>query len=146
MVGSYKYQKQYAKDNPQKVKEWRENYHNSESYKNYLNKSANERRYRYAIDPKFRERVKQQDMRRRRRLKNRVLIHYSKVGYPCCVDCGEYDIRCLSIDHINGGGTQHRKDTGAGIKFYHWLERNNYPSGYDTTCMNCNFRRRYNYP
>ena len=100
---------------------------------------------RYNNDINYRNRVRQKDYRRRRRNKNVVLTHYSKVGYPCCVDCGEYDIRCLSIDHINGGGTQHRKKTGSGHNFYIWLKKNDYPEGYDTTCMNCNFKRRYGY-
>lgn len=124
---------------------WNEYYKTTDGYKNWLSRSAKEKRERYNSDEEYKIKIKQQDNKRRRRLRNRVLIHYSKVDYPCCVDCGEWDIRCLSIDHINGGGTQHRKETGSGVKFYHWLEKNNYPQGYDTVCMNCNFRRRYGY-
>ena len=104
------------------------------------------KKYRYNNDEEYRNRVKQQDKCRRDKLKNIILTYYSDVDYPCCKDCSESDIRCLSIDHINGGGTQHRKITGGGHKFYQWLKKNNFPEGYDTVCMNCNFRRRFAYP
>ena len=100
---------------------------------------------RYNNDPEYRERVKRQDAKRRMKLKISILAHYAKNDIPECVDCKEQDIRCLSIDHINGGGTQHRKETGGGHKFYQWLKKNNLPQGYDTVCMNCNFRRRFSY-
>src|SRR5208283_3808686 len=40
-----------------------------------------------------------------------VLTHYSD-GLPTCNKCGFIDIRALSIDHINSGGTKHRKELG----------------------------------
>jgi hypothetical protein len=43
----------------------------------------------------------------------------------------------LSIDHVDGGGYQHRKqlkDDG----LYRWLKRNKYPTGFQVLCMNCN--------
>ena len=126
--------------------EWNEYYKTTTGYKNWLEKSKKEKKEKYNSDPEYRERVRQQDSRRRRRNKHLVLTHYSKVDYPCCVDCGEWDIRCLSIDHINGGGTKHRKETGGGTKFHIWLKKQGFPEGYDTVCMNCNFRRRYDYP
>ncbi|MEK6880755.1 MAG: hypothetical protein AABY22_14145, partial [Nanoarchaeota archaeon] len=45
----------------------------------------------------------------------------------------------LTIDHINGGGHQHRRDRDPGVKsIYLWLQRNNYPPGFQTLCWNCN--------
>jgi hypothetical protein len=70
-------------------------------------------------------------------LKLRVLMHYSK-GTLVCDCCDENLIEFLSIDHINGGGKQHRVETGLGKAFYRWLERHNYPTGYRVLCFNCN--------
>jgi len=64
-------------------------------------------------------------------------------GGPRCVCCGEDNIRFLSMDHINGGGNQHRKslvkanDPSRGDLFK-WLKNNNYPEGFQVLCMNCN--------
>jgi hypothetical protein len=52
--------------------------------------------------------------------------------------------RFLTIDHINGGGSQHRKKIGHG-HFYLWLYNHGYPDGYQVLCMNCNFGRYMNY-
>ena len=54
-----------------------------------------------------------------------------------CVCCGETIIEFLTIDHINGGGTKHRKEVVGG-RLYDWLIKNNFPEGYQILCMNCN--------
>ena len=71
----------------------------------------------------------------RLRLKMEVLKHYSPDG-PKCACCGITEHEFLAIDHIDGGGNQHRKATKSTI--YNWLKRNNYPSGYRVLCHNCN--------
>jgi hypothetical protein len=75
-----------------------------------------------------------------RQIKQLVLTHYGN-GKCACVRCGFDDIRALSIDHINGGGTKHRKEinlgTGGGLNMYNWLINNNYPEGFRTLCLNC---------
>jgi hypothetical protein len=65
-----------------------------------------------------------------------------------CVGCGETDIVCLSLDHINGGGNKHRKTVMgdrmiAGWPFYRWIIRNAFPPGFRVLCMNCQFRTRF---
>jgi hypothetical protein len=74
-----------------------------------------------------------------------VLSHYggNKIG---CVSCGESDLRCLSIDHVNDDGANHRlKITGYKNRPipYDWYIKNNFPQGYQTLCMNCQFVKRY---
>ncbi len=78
---------------------------------------------------------------RMQRLKTIVLSHYSNNGTPSCVLCNFSDIRALTIDHINGNGNQHRHILGgrAGVSFYYWLLKSQYPDGYRTLCMNCQF-------
>lgn len=76
------------------------------------------------------------------RLKQEVLVHYSG-GTLACVHCGFADIRALSVDHIDGGGCQHRKKVNSsGIPFYRQLRKQGYPKGYQTLCMNCQFVKR----
>lgn len=71
--------------------------------------------------------------------KNIVLNHYSD-NLMKCECCGELNEEFLTIDHINGGGSKHRKDCnlrGNGM-FYKWLIDNNFPPGFRVLCFNCN--------
>ena len=81
--------------------------------------------------------------RSRLKIKAKVFTHYG--GDSCrCVQCGESRLACLSIDHIRGGGTSHRRELGFtdSFRFYKWLIERNYPQGYQTLCMNCQFCKR----
>ena len=76
------------------------------------------------------------------RLKAKVLTHYGN-GRCACVKCGFDDIRALTIDHINGGGAEHRRKIGSyAHSIYPWLRINGYPDGYQTLCMNCQWIKR----
>ena len=81
--------------------------------------------------------------RKRREQKRSVLGYYSHTQKPTCVRCGFDDIRALSIDHINGGGHQMRTQDKKHNQIYKWLKDNDYPSGYQTLCMNCQFIKRF---
>jgi hypothetical protein len=71
-----------------------------------------------------------------RRLKEQVIAHYGGV----CACCGIDAIEFLSIDHIYGGGTAHRRELniGGGTPMYIWLQKQNYPKGFRVLCHNCN--------
>ncbi len=73
--------------------------------------------------------------------KERVLTYYGD-GVLACLRCGFSDMDCLSIDHINGRGRKHIEEIGGGTFLYHWLENNGLPKGYQTLCMNCNWKKR----
>ena len=89
---------------------------------------------------------KVKEYRRLWRIKNRfevkleVFTHYGN-NKCACVKCGESRLACLSIDHINGGGN---KDRGKrlGHDFYSYLRKCNYPLGFQTLCMNCQFVKK----
>lgn len=70
-----------------------------------------------------------------------VLTYYSGT-IPFCACCGEKQLKFLSLDHINGGGTEHRRKLGAkngkGANIYHWVIRNRFPLGFQVLCHNCN--------
>lgn len=69
--------------------------------------------------------------------KSNVLSHYSN-GKLKCVCCGYKKLEGLSIDHISGRiNINHPKNlSGGGL--YAFLQKRDYPPGYQTLCMNCN--------
>lgn len=73
------------------------------------------------------------------KLKGIVYNHY---GWRC-VCCGTTTPEFLTLDHIHGGGYQHRKKSsvGGGTNFYRWVINNNFPDTIQVLCMNCNFGR-----
>jgi len=61
-----------------------------------------------------------------------------------CEGCNCPYIEFLGIDHIDGGGAQHRKQLGyGGSAFYYWLIRQDFPPGYQVLCHNCNMSRGF---
>lgn len=71
---------------------------------------------------------------RNARRKVQIIKHYGGV----CECCGEHKIEFLCIDHVNGGGNEHRKEIGSGTPMYKWLIKNDYPDGFRVLCYNCN--------
>lgn len=90
-----------------------------------------------------RDRIRLRGIKRRLQIKLAALTYYSN-GKLSCVTCGFKDVRALTIDHIVGGGNQHRKEVKPklGWSFYNWLKKQGYPTGYQTLCMNCQFIKR----
>lgn len=147
----------------EKMKQYRQTYHlkhpererirqrnwilaNPEKWLAITRKSSQKRKEsgkqkQYALDHK--EHITFLHKRRTANEKLDILAHYCN-GKPECARCGFNDIRALQIDHINGGGTSHRKHLGSlgGSHFYRWLKLNKYPKGYQVLCANCNWIKR----
>lgn len=70
-----------------------------------------------------------------------VLTHYS-TGTPICSCCGETEIKFLAIDHVDGGGTIHRKAIGTSNMCY-WIKKNGFPEGFQILCHNCNMAKGF---
>jgi len=88
---------------------------------------------------KARAREKRAYYPKSRNLKISVLTHYGN-GKLECVRCGENRLPCLSIDHINNNGCIDRRTSKIyGNRFYKILKQTNFPLGYQTLCMNCQF-------
>jgi hypothetical protein len=58
-----------------------------------------------------------------------------------CSCCGETEFVFLVIDHVNGGGAEHRRQIGAGNALCQWLIKNNFPDGFQVLCWNCNYAK-----
>jgi hypothetical protein len=80
----------------------------------------------------------------RKRIRLEVITHYGSK----CVCCGENKLEFLAIDHIEMNGSQQRlrtfkKKNSAGFQTHAWLRKNNYPSGFQVLCHNCNLARGF---
>jgi hypothetical protein len=80
-----------------------------------------------------------------RKTRHIVLDHYSG-GKRACTCCGEAEQDFLTIDHVHGGGSRERRklfghSQAGGHRFYRWLIRNGFPSGYSVLCTNCNLSK-----
>ena len=63
-----------------------------------------------------------------------------------CQCCGETQKEFLAIDHINGGGNEHKRSLGlkSAQAFYTWLRTNNYPKeNFQILCHNCNMAKGF---
>ena len=63
-------------------------------------------------------------------------------GYRCAC-CGETEPMFLTLDHVNNGGTRHRRRV-SNIKIFFSLRRRGYPPGFQVLCSNCNHGRHRN--
>jgi len=70
-----------------------------------------------------------------------VLQHYSR-NKLCCKCCGEKTYEFLSLDHIKGGGNQHRKKLGSKYIFSQLIS-DGLPKGYQVLCHNCNLAKGF---
>lgn len=68
-------------------------------------------------------------------VRKEVFDHY---GGAVCACCGETIEVFLEIDHINGGGNQHRRNETFARSIYKWLKANGFPPGFRVLCSNCN--------
>lgn len=112
------YRKQYAKAHPaskEKTKQRRKRYENSEKGK----------------------------IRKRRFFQNLKVKILEKLGGAKCVKCGITDIRILTINHKNGGGTKERGITNS-MKFWYAIrDGKRVTEDLDVRCFNCNFLYEY---
>lgn len=105
---------------------------NPEVYERNKQKATNS----YWKDP---ETHKEKGRERNRLLRLDALNAYSNRD-PKCACCAEAALDFLVIDHIDGGGNNHRREIGcgSGSHTYLWLKKNNYPAGFRVLCHNCN--------
>lgn len=95
---------------------------------------------RIRSDPSEIERRRARGIEQRNRTRLTVFSHYCG-GLPRCQSCGVVDLRVLTVDHIEGGGTRHRRKIHRS-NFYKWLLDAGFPDGYQILCMNCQWIKR----
>lgn len=71
---------------------------------------------------------------RYRQLRDEVFAAYG--GYQCSL-CPCCDPDVMEIDHVDGGGNEHRREIGQSA-LYAWLKSNGFPAGFRVLCPTCN--------
>lgn len=151
------YNRKWREAHPEYMQKWREVHRKHESERNRRYRESHRdqilkrsRKYYWGhreeqlkYSRKYHKGHMDQVRERFRNLKLEVLSYYSG-GVPRCAKCGIEDPDVLSIDHIAGGGTRHKKELKeiGHPALYSYLKRNNYPKGYQILCMNCQFKKR----
>jgi hypothetical protein len=74
---------------------------------------------------------------------------YNAYGGPKCNCCGETEIQFLTIDHVNNNGAEHKREVWGSRSrrasgMYLWLQKNDYPQGFQVLCFNCNCGKHRN--
>lgn len=72
------------------------------------------------------------------KLRLQVLSHYSP-GLRCVI-CGDPHYRFLALDHINGGGNEHRRSSGCQYTIFKDIIQQGFPDKYRVLCHNCNLK------
>ena len=115
--------------------------------KDKINRKQNERRAKIVaqMSPSelvsYRKKISEVGKLSRGNVRDEVYAAYG--GYKCAC-CGETEKLFLSIDHINNDGAEHRRThkLKTGEQLHRWLRRNNFPSGFQVLCMNCQWGKR----
>ena len=84
---------------------------------------------------KHKERLSAYGRQHRQSLRDAVLRAYG----DACACCGERRREFLTLDHIAGGGRQHKRATSSHI--YRDLRNRGFPPGFRVLCWNCNCSR-----
>lgn len=87
-----------------------------------------------------REKENARHRERDRYLRKRALEAH---GGACCKCCNEQIYEFLTIDYINGRSLHGHSRKIAGSVLYRWLAKNNYPSGFQVLCLNCNYAKSF---
>lgn len=127
------------------TKQWKKEHRNrvNELQRQYVERHKAEiKEHNKQYAEQNRDKISSYRNRHNRNLKIKVLTHYGN-GKLACVQCGyDANLRALSIDHINNNGAEHRRELGRqGVAFYRWLITNDYPEGYQTLCMTCQWAK-----
>ena len=115
----------YRARHPERIKQRNARYYAGHKEKV---KAANRK---WAVDHPEADRAKKRAWQQRQRL-----AALGAYGGKCAC-CGETTTDFLCIDHINDDGGAHRRQIGRG-NIFHWLQKNEYPDGFQVLCWNCN--------
>lgn len=127
----------------QKRKEWYINLIPEEKRKFLDKTNLTNKKWMESPENKLKHREHQKKANNKRRLL--VLNAYSNNDIKCAC-CGENEINFMALDHINNDGAKHRKEMNngkGGSQIYQWIINNNYPTGFQVLCHNCNLAKGF---
>ncbi len=146
------YKRAWREKNMERLREWsRKYYHTNEKYRrwrksyyhiwkkkypnSYKRKMLKGRPIKMRYAKLHRKEIRLYHRQRYMKTKLDVLMRYSP--NLICKLCGYDDKRALTIHHLEGGGNKHALSLSNHL--YEWLQKNNYPKGYQVLCFNCNW-------
>ena len=144
------YQKKYREIHRDKIMDygrayyWKDPKRRCDEAKIYREAHKEELSIKYHVkhqtNSEFRESKRVYSLAKHRNNRTIVINHYGGK----CACCGESTYEFLAIDHINGGGTAHRREIkGYGSRMCDWLIKNNFPDGFQILCHNCNLAKGF---
>jgi hypothetical protein len=105
-------------------------------YRRHRKEILAELRRRRKEEPGFAKRQSQQSGVSNRKLRSKIMDALGRI----CACCGETTPEFLTIDHIRGGGRQHRLRVKSQHSMYVDIIKRGIPKDeFRTLCMNCNF-------
>lgn len=133
-------QQRYRERHPERAKEQkRRSYQKSYEQQRQWRKEHPEQTRASWQAYRERNRDKERLYNQSRRVRNRLEVLNALGGK--CVRCSYDDWRALQIDHINGGGTQERKQQTSIDRYYRDMLQS--PEKYQVLCANCHQIKRY---
>jgi hypothetical protein len=126
------YNKQYRIDNKDKLKEYKKNYRDTHK------KQIQERMRKYRQRPEIKKLLRKNANNFHKKTKKIVIEHYTK-GKMRCELCPEDVWEIFELHHPQLDGKKHRENTNgkAGMKFYRWIIKNNFPYEITVLCPSC---------
>ena len=128
------------KSNPDYMKDWRKK--NPEKYNNSKKRFKDK-------NPHYKSPNFNKNMRKyQRKIYNKIIdLLGNKCVNPFNLNHGDFiaDVRCLQIDHKEGGGTKEIKKIGNMSKYYRFILKqiNAGSNNYQLLCANCNWIKRH---
>lgn len=121
---------------------------NPEYYALYRKFNAKQEKKRHR-EYQFKNKDKHAEYHKKRNAEKRreVLLHYSDSIDIQCKCCETKVLDFLTLDHINGGGRQHRlATTHSTVGYLHTLheQTGKWLEGFQVLCMNCNWYKHLN--
>ena len=96
------------------------------------------RNYRYSREKRLAS-MRECQRNRAKRARDLCIQHYGSM----CICCGENNPMFLSLDHIDGGGNIHRRESKIG-NLAIWACANAFPASLQMLCYNCNLGKARN--
>ena len=76
------------------------------------------------------------NMKGLRLIRRAFILEYYGGKCKCCMESND---KFLAVDHINGGGNKHYRETRTPL--HQWLWQNGCPDGFQILCHNCNMAK-----
>lgn len=145
------YMKKWCRENKEKVKEYyrKKRAEDPEKFRRRAKKfyHANrekvleQRKQKRLGCPELGKKAADYHQRKKARVRSIALAHYGPDGRAACCRCGIDDPDVLSLDHVDHSGAEHRRRDPNARKLLFWVVANGLPPGFQTLCMNCNWKK-----